>query len=257
MLRTLRALPIAAALAVSLLPSAASAQEQLPPASDLLARYVAAIGGRDALLKHNHVRQVGSFEVPAQGLKGELRSVQSKDGRSTMTISVPGMGDLAGGYDGTVAWSMNPMQGPRVLEGKELVQMQEDAGFLSLLRESPAIASMETVEKSEIGGDACYKVKISYKSGRNSFDCYSIATGLLAGTIMVQETPMGTIEVTTKMSEWKDFAGMRFATRMAQAAMGQEQVLSITDVVFDDAADANAFTPPDAVKAITAQKPAP
>lgn len=256
MLRTLRALPIAAVLAVSFVP-AASAQETLPAASELVARYVAAIGGRDAILKHDHIRQVGSFEMPAQGIKGDLRVVQSKDGRSAMTISVPGMGELAGGFDGTTGWSMNPMQGPRVLEGKELLQMQEDAGFLTLLRESPGIVSMETVEKSEIGGDACYKVKVSYKSGRTSYDCYSIATGLLAGTVSVQESPMGTIEVTTTMSDWKDFGGVKFATRMAQSAMGQQQVMSIAEVVFDDPADTTAFALPDAVKAIAAQQKTP
>jgi len=268
MLRVLRALPVAAVLAASTLPTSVAAQapaasdapqapaaQDLPAAKELVARYVAAIGGRDAVLKHTHIRQVGAFEMPAQGLRGDLRVVQSKDGRTRMTITVPGMGELAGGYDGTVGWSMNPMQGARVLEGKELAQMQEDAGFLPLLRESPGITGMETVEKSEIGGEACYKVKISYKSGRTAFDCYSIATGLLAGNVAVQETNMGTMQLVTVMADWKEFGGVRFATRMTVESMGQQQVLSISEVVFDDAADADAFALPDAIKAIAAPKP--
>lgn len=256
MLRTLRALPIAAALAVTFTPAAAAAQE-LPAARDLVARYVAAIGGREAVMKHDLVRTVGAFEMPAQGIRGDLRIVQSKDGRTVMTISVPGMGELAGGYDGTVGWAMNPMQGPRVLEGKELAQVQEDAGFLAMLRESPALASMETVEKTEIGGQACYKVRLTYTSGRTSYDCYSIDSGLLAGTVLTQDSPMGTIELTTVMSDWKEFGGIKVATRMTQSAMGQEQVLRVSDVVFDDPADAGAFALPEAVKAVAAQRKAP
>lgn len=256
MLRTTRALAVLAVLAAPAVPSAAAAQE-LPAAKDLVARYVTAIGGREAVMKYSSIRSTGFFEMPAAGLRGDLRIVQARDGRTSMRITVPGMGELAGGYDGTTAWSMNPMQGPRLLEGKELAQMQEDAGFLTMLRESPAIDSMATVAQDTIGGEACYKVKVSYKSGRTSFDCYSVATGLLAGTISVQESNMGTIEVTTAMTEWKEFGGIRFATRMRQQAMGQEQVLGVDSVSFDGAEDTQAFELPEPVKALVAQKQTP
>lgn len=256
MLRTARALALLAVVAVPAAPGVAAAQD-LPAAKELVARYVTAIGGRDAILKYTSIRSTGFFEMPAAGLRGDLRIVQAKDGRTSMRISVPGMGELAGGYDGTTAWSMNPMQGPRLLEGKELAQMKEDAGFLTMLRESPAIDSMVTVAQDTIGGEACYKVKVSYKSGRTSFDCYSAATGLLAGTISVQESNMGTVEVTTAMTEWKEFGGIRFATRMRQQAMGQEQVLGVDEVAFDSPDDTQAFALPEPVKALVAQKPAP
>ena len=256
MLRSIRSLSLAAATAVTLAPAAVSAQA-LPPAKELISRYVTAIGGRDAVLSHSSIRSVGSFEMPAAGLKGDLTIVQTKDGRTAMNISIPGMGELAGGYDGTVGWSMNPMQGPRVLDGKELEQMKEDAGFLTMIRESPALKSAETIEHSAIGGEACYKVKLTYVSGRVSYDCYSVATGLLAGTIMVQESSMGTMELTTAMSDWKDFGGLKVATKLRQQAMGQEQMMTVTDVKFDSADDAKSFELPAPVKAIAAQKKTP
>lgn len=256
MLRIVRYFSVAAALSVAMAPSVVFAQA-LPPASELVARFAEAIGGREALMKHQTIRSIGSFEMPAAGLKGDLRVVQSKDGKSAMTITMPGIGELAGGYDGTVGWSMNPMQGPRVLEGKELMQMQEEAGFLPLLRESSAIDSMVTVEKTTIGDVPCYKVKISYKSGRQSYDCYGVETGLLAGTMAVQESNLGTIEITTAMTDWKEFGGVKFATRMRQQAMGQEQVLSVNEVVFDDPSDAAALELPAPVKAVLAQKQTP
>lgn len=251
MLRTLRLIP---ALALLLAPAVAQAQTALPAARDLVSRHVAAIGGRDAILARASLRTVGTFEMPAAGLKGDLTVVQSKDGRTAMKIVVPGMGELAGGYDGTTAWSMNPMQGARILEGRELTQMTEDAGFLTLLRESPAIASMETVEKTTLGGVACYKVKVTYTSGRVSHDCYAVDSGLMAGTITAQESAMGTLEITNLMSDWKEFGGVKFATTLRQQAMGQEQVMSIASVEFDNADDAKMFELPPAVKAIAAPK---
>src|SRR3712207_8571336 len=48
-------------------------------------------------------------------------------------------GQMSSGYDGTVGWSVNPMQGPRLLEGKELEQLREDAGPAAMLRPTDRI----------------------------------------------------------------------------------------------------------------------
>lgn len=254
MLRSIRATTLSAVL---LAPGLLGAQESpLPAARELVARHVAAIGGRDAVLKYNTIRSTGTFEMAAAGLRGDLVSTVSRDGRVAMRITVPGMGELAGGYDGTLGWSMNPMQGPRVLAGAELAQMKEEAGVISaVLRDSPAITGMETVEKTTMGGVECYKVKVSYASGRVGYDCYGVESGLLAGQIAVQESAMGTMELHNIMSDWKEYGGVKFATRLRQQAMGQEQVMTITTVQFDGSDDATLLELPAAVKAIAAPAP--
>lgn len=257
MLRSIRFTSLLAALVV---PAALSAQDaaSLPAAKDLVARHVAAIGGRDAVLRHTSMRATGTFAMPANGLGGELMTAQTRDGKALLKMTIAGMGEMAGGYDGTVGWASNPMQGPRLLEGKELAQMREDAGFAaSLLRESPNIASMETVEKSAVGGVACYKVKITYASGRVAYDCYGVETGMLAGQVFVQESPMGTMELVNIVSDWKEFGGIKVATTLRQQAMGQEQVMTITAVDFDLPEHAALFDLPANVKALAAPKAAP
>jgi hypothetical protein len=226
----------------------------LPAARSLIDRYVQAIGGRDAVLRHNTIRYVGTFEVPAAGVKGDLSVVQAAPNKTAMTMTMPGMGQMSQGYDGTVGWSVNPMQGPRVLEGKELEQLREDAGPAAMLRSPDRIRSAETIELTTMGGQSCYKVKITYHSGRESFDCYSPETGLLVATIQKQETPMGTIEVTTLTSDWKDFGGLKSATRLRQQMMGQEQVITIDRLEFDRPEDAKAVELPEQVKPLVKPK---
>jgi hypothetical protein len=236
--------------------SSAQAQtsSSLPAARTLIDRYVQAIGGRDAVLRHNTIRYVGTFEVPAAGVKGDLSVVQAAPNKTAMTMTMPGMGQMSQGYDGTVGWSVNPMQGPRVLEGKELEQLREDAGPAAMLRSPDRIRSAETIELTTMGGQSCYKVKITYHSGRESFDCYSPETGLLVATIQKQETPMGTIEVTTLTSDWKDFGGLKSATRLRQQMMGQEQVITIDRLEFDRPEDAKAVELPEQVKPLVKPK---
>ncbi|MGI9044684.1 MAG: hypothetical protein ACR2GK_11255, partial [Gemmatimonadaceae bacterium] len=59
------------AAAIAFVPSVAFAQA-LPAAKDLVAKHVAAIGGRDAVLRHPFFRAKGTFSMPAAGMTGEL-----------------------------------------------------------------------------------------------------------------------------------------------------------------------------------------
>lgn len=232
--------------------AAAAPDAALPAARELVARYVAAIGGRDALMRHSSIRSTGTFEMPAAGVKGQMVLVQAKPSKMALTMIVPGMGEIVTAYDGTAGWAVNPMQGPRLLEGKELDQMREEAGFANVLRSSESIRAMETVEKTEMGGHPCYKVKVTYKSGRESHDCYSPETGLLIGMNSKQDSPMGSVEVVTLMSDWKEFGGLKSATRLRQQMLGQEQIMTLHTIEFDGASDAAAFEPPAAIKTLLA-----
>jgi hypothetical protein len=220
----------------------------LPSGRAIIDRYVQAIGGRDAVMRHKSIRYVGTFEMPAAGVKGDLTVVQAAPNKMAMTVDVPGMGQMVTGYDGTVGWSINPMQGPRVLEGKELEQLREDAGPAAMLRSPDRIRSAETVELTTMGGRACHKVKITYHSGRESFDCYSPETGLLVGMTQTQESPMGSVQVTTLFDDWKEFGGLKTATKLRQQMLGQEQILTIDRLEFDRPEDAKAVEVPERIK---------
>jgi len=232
----------------------ATASSSLPAGRTLIDRYVQAIGGRDAVLRHSTIRYVGTFEIPAAGVKGDLNLVQAAPNKMAMLMNVPGMGQMSSGFDGTTGWSVNPMQGPRLLEGKELEQLREDAGPAAMLRSPDRIRSAETVELTTMGGQSCYKVKLTYNSGRESHDCYSPETGLLVGTVQRQETAMGPIEVTTLASEWKEFGGLKVATQLRQQMMGQEQIIAIDRLEFDRPEDAKAVEVPEQVKPLVKPK---
>ena len=66
---SVRALAVALLLTMSATTPQVSAKEQaMPTGAELVARYVAAIGGAEAWAKLTSVRSTGTFEVKAQGL---------------------------------------------------------------------------------------------------------------------------------------------------------------------------------------------
>jgi hypothetical protein len=254
--RTTSARRFAAAAGLTMIvaaPAAAQAPASLPPAKDLIAKFVAATNGPAVMAKHQSVRSKGRFELPAAGMSGDLEISQARPNKTMMRITVSAIGQIEQGFDGTTAWSINPMQGPRVLTGRELDAVREESGFGTSSRQGPSVASAETVEKTEMNGEPCYKVKMVWKSGRETFDCYSVASGLLIASQGKQESPMGTIDVTNLISDYKDFGGQKVATRLTQQVMGNEQVLIISSVDYD-AADPAVFEMPAAIKALVEKK---
>lgn len=242
------------AVAIALLPSLAMAQNApLPAAKDLVAKHVAAIGGRDAVLRHPFFRAKGTFGMPAAGMTGELEVAAGQPNLIAMKITIPGVGDVLQGFDGTHAWAMDPFQGPRLIEGLELAQMMDEAEFASVLRESENIASMETTEIATVGGQQCYKVKVTRTSGRETFDCYSVDSGLLIGGFGKQQSAMGEIEAVSEYSDYQDFNGIKQPTKTTLTVMNQQQVMTFTSYEYGPMEPA-VFTPPAAIATLISQK---
>lgn len=242
-----------ALLALPVLVPTVQGQETLPEARDLVSRYVTAIGGRDAFMSRPAVNARGVFEMPAVGLRGDFAAAHAKSGEMLMKVTVPGIGEIVNGYDGKVAWATNPMTGPRVLSGEELRQVRDDADFLASLREAPVVSSLETVGMGDMDGERCYRVRVIWASGRTTHDCYSVESGLLVGTEASQPSPMGTLDVTTVLSEYKDFGGVQMATLATIRQAGQDQVLRFVSIDFEPIPK-EVFAPPADVAAMIARE---
>ena len=161
----------AAIVVAALLPQALGAQAAaLPDARALIEKHNTATNA-EMLNKVNSVALKGRVSMAAMGLDAEIEIFQAKPNKTAQKVNVAGVGEITSGFDGTTAWSVNPMQGPRVLEGKELENVKSESDFLQQLRGPTHVLSAETVEKTEMGGRPCYKVKLKWKSGREGVDC--------------------------------------------------------------------------------------
>jgi hypothetical protein len=223
--------------------AAAPAAAQLPPAREILDRHVRELGGREALLGRGMMHLRGLFEMPGAGLTGTLEAWRAPD-RSLSVVDVPGLGEIRRGFDGRVAWSDNPIEGPRLLKGAELAQAMDDADFRADARDPDLIAAAETLERTQVEGQPCWRVRIAWKSGRTAHDCYSTETGLLVATTTTVATPMGELEATTLVGGYEMRGRVRMATRLVQRLAGQEQVLTLREVEFLPIDDARFALPP-------------
>jgi hypothetical protein len=229
-------------------PAAPAANAPLPEARTIVERHIKAIGGREAILAHKSMHASGTLSIPSSGITGPVDIYGAAPDRVLVRASVAGIGEIVDAYNGTHAWSINPMTGPTLKAGKELEQTKLDADFYSELRD-PKRYTMKTVEKTTFDGRDCYKVSMKRTDGSEDFDFYDVATGLRAGSINTRETQMGTMTVSNVETNYKKFGTLTQATTLTQKVMGVEQRITLETVEYDKV-DASVFEPPATIKAL-------
>lgn len=241
-------------LALALLPAVAPAlsAQPLPRASELIARWAKETNA-DGWKAHKSARMKAAFDLPAMGMSATMETMSIYPSQTTVKIDLPGMGVMSNGFNGEVAWSNNPMTGPSIMTGAQLASAREDNDPSNYSRISPAIVSSETLEKTTLNDTECYKVKHTWKSGKSSFDCFSVADGMIVWSQTTVSTPQGNVEAVTSFSAYKDWGGVKRATTTTMEQMGQQFIITLQGWEWDTVDPKELELPPE-IKALTDKK---
>ena len=238
---------------VATAPPAAAKSATLPSAEAILERYRNAIGGEQAIRKHTARTVKGIFEIPAQGIKGELAMYAAAPNLIRVVVTLPGLGELQRGYDGRIGWSIDPAIGPRLLEGRELDEFRHSAEFYDELHEPGKFKSVTLVGKTTFEGQDVYELRLVRDSGFEYTEYFSVETGLMVGGKVNASSPMGQTPMTSVIAEYRRFDGLLLPTLTRQRMMGLEQVMTVSSVTFDSV-DAKMFELPPAIASLAGQK---
>ena len=224
--------------------------QSAPKAEDIFARHVAAIGGKDAVMKLSSIKTNGTMQMVSMGITANIESISAAPNRSSTRMTIPGMGEIAYGFDGSVAWELNPMQGPRVKTEKERVAMAEESDFYGgMLFSKDRYQTTETVGAADFGGEKTWQVKTVLKSGRVVNEYFSVATGLKVGSQTTQENAQGKLDVVTIESNYKQFGALKFATKSEMTTGSTKMLVTVTNVDLSEV-PASAFALPEPIKAL-------
>lgn len=233
-------------LTLGLAPLAQAAD--LPDARKLMDAHIAASGGREAVAKSGEGTSKVQMEIVENGMKVEM-TMYGRGADRAFVMTVPGAGDFRSGYTGGVAWGMDPMNGPRLLQGVEREQQIEQSDARYTVRDPSVIASAKTVALSESEGRPCYRVEIKWVSGRSTAECYSSENGLLLSTESTTATPMGEMKQTSHMSDYRQYGDVKAPAKMKVLTAGMTQLLTILSVDPTPPA-AEVFALPPAIEAL-------
>lgn len=202
----------------------------LPSVDQVLEKYVAAIGGKAKVEKVTSRMMKGTFEMAAMGLKGTLEVMSKAPNKSFMSMTLPGLGAIQQGFNGTVGWIQDPIQGLRELNGSELAALKQTADVHRDINLKEAYPKMTVLEKGKVGAADVYILEATPPTGGAEKLYFDTTSGLLLRNDMVFEGPQGKLPLETYFEDYRDAGGVKMAHTVRQVNPLAPVTLKFEDV---------------------------
>jgi photosynthetic reaction center cytochrome c subunit len=185
----------------------------LPTAAQILDKYLAAIGGADALKKIHSRVQRGTLEAMGNAYPMEVYS-EAPDKR--ISISHPPNGESVTAFNGEVGW-LSLRGGIHRMSGAEAAAARMDAELYFPLRIREMYTEFEVRPGDEIAGRATVVVT-ARREGKPPLELYFDAeSGLLVRLLRYAETPLGRNPTQIDYADYRAVDGVKIPYRWTVA----------------------------------------
>lgn len=219
---------------------------KLPSAKKILAKYLQAIGGRAANEKFKTRLTKGTLEFAPVGIKGTFETYAAAPDKSYNKTNLQGIGEIVEGFDGTTAWSVNPIQGNRVKEGEELLQTKLISSFYRDTNLEKLYPKMEVKGTEKVGDKETYVVVATPNGLAPETFYFDVKSGLLVRSDMTVVSPEGKITTQTFYDDYREVDGVKTAYKMRAVLPQFEIITIITEIKNDVKVEDSLFAKPKA-----------
>jgi hypothetical protein len=204
----------------------------LPSAQEVTARFAQALGGEQAIAKHQAITTTLRYEIPGKHLV--LQEITyAKPFKALTVLKYPDGGVDYTGYDGTDAWAVDKDGHVQHAKPEVLPSVRRDADMLYFTHILQYFRSMQTEDIETFDGQPCYRLKGVNTWGIPNEHFYDVKTGLLAGYRFDPSWRGGPKGYTYQMfSDYADFDGSKFARRTVTTNADGSLIETITDVSY-------------------------
>ncbi len=193
----------------------ASAETNLPPASQVLDRYVEATGGRPALERLTNRVMEGRIEMTALGAGGDFKVWAKAPNKQSSQMQFEGLGSIREGFDGSVAWSSAPFQGVHVKEGEERARAQRSTVFPRELKLREIYTRIETTGSARIGKADAWVLEAYPEQGKPDRLYFDQQTGMLVREESTVKGILGEMIFQVDFSDYRTVDGVKVPFSMS------------------------------------------
>lgn len=200
------------------LPLLLTAAPPVPPDIDpgaVIERYLEAVGGKDALAKLQSRVLKGTFNLPDMGLQAPVTSYVKAPGLSLTAIDFADYGSATSGTKEGIAWEINPMMGPRLIQGGDKAAFLRRAQIEPLEHWKTTFPEVQSAGEGMIGTAQCDKIVLTPAEGTPVTYWFDRATGLATRL----EGMAGGIPVRTELSDYREVDGIKIPFRALISGM--------------------------------------
>jgi zinc protease len=238
---------ISSSKATSASATTATKSAALPTVDEVLDRYVKALGGRAVIEKIKSRVSKGTFEIPSlAGVKGTLEIYEKAPNKEVAFLNIPGVGMEAEGYDGNVAWELEPDSGVvHEKKGLELASAKREAEFYGDLKLKELYSSMKLKGVEKVGAREAYLIEAVPAAGSPDLYYFDTETGLLLRKDSVEEGDEGKHTVQEFYDDYRSVDGVKLPFSLHQVSADTVFNLKLTEVKQNVPVDDAKFNKPE------------
>jgi hypothetical protein len=180
------------------------------------------------------------------GIKGTFENYSAAPNKSIAKVTLVGIGELVEGFDGTTAWSMNPIQGNRDKQGEELAQSKLTNNFNRETNLDKIYPKMEVRGIEKIGADDAYVVVAMPDNLPTETFYFDTKSGLLVRQDSTTITPEGKMAGKTFLEDYREVDGVKVPFRTRTVLPQFELITNFTEVKNNVAIEDSKFAKPKA-----------
>ncbi len=207
----------------------------------ILADAVAATGGVAGWAAHKTAHVKLTITLQGMGMAGPEEHFQTNANRSLTLTSLPGVGSVREGSNGTVMWAQDPINGIRLLDGSEAEQARIEAAWNPDLQAHELFPKIETAIDSPAGLEC---LTMTPKIGPAIRTCYDGRTHLQVSQEGMRTTLQGDVPFHSVVKNWRPVGGVKIPFESEMQAGPITVVTTIDQIVFDEPMDDKMFEPP-------------
>jgi thiol-disulfide isomerase/thioredoxin len=195
----------------------------LPTLDAVLAKYVAAIGGRDAQRRITSRVSKARVDVPGVSFGGKLEVYAKAPNKSLTVMNVEPVGLIKEGFDGRTGWSLNSNGSiHNEVDRTALI----DADFYWETKLTELYARLRLVGKVKEGFRQVYLVEAVPKGGAAENLYFDVESGLLVRRDLTRDS----VRAEVYFSDWRDVDGVKLPFKITQAMSNVKYVITFEDV---------------------------
>lgn len=230
--------------------AAATKAPALPTVDQILAKYVEALGGEQALRKVTSRIETGTADLPGGGGPGGRATqgpmeFEAKAPNLNLLVLSAGNGSTTQGFDGTVAWAQDNRGHVTEATGAALERAKRVSDFYEPLDIKQEYMRMAVRGTQKIGDHDTYRV-VGVPAGDSREQLFfDTQTGLLVRRVVVTATPLGNDPTYIDYGDYRDAgAGVKVPFLIETSTYTQKTALHVQKVQENAQIDSGKFDKP-------------
>ena len=215
-----------------------------PALNSILDRYVAALGGRDAVAKLTSRVIRAGIDVAGLTSGGRLETFAKAPNMLVTVMNTKATGTVKRGFDGHTSWMISNQKGFQSLSPMDLAALAAEADFYREIKLKEVYSRVTLVGTGTVGTREAHIVEATPRIGAVEKLYFDVETGLLIRRDAMSANSSGVGRAEFYFSDWREVDGVRIPFKTTELTPNATYIFTVEEVKHNVPLDEGIFSQP-------------